>query len=135
MAVQVLVADDGGAMSLALRHLMMIRGCAVRVAHDADDVLCATAEQRPDLVVLDAAIGGGGGFELCRTLRADPSLAGVRIVMLSARCDAIDAEKARALGADALVAKPVSCRALAERLGAFMSQVEANGAQLSGANV
>ena len=120
MTVQVLVADDGGAMSMALRHIMTREGYAVRVAHDADAALREAAALPPDIVVLDAAIGGRDGFELCRRMRADPTLRGVKIVMLSARCGDIDAEKAEALGADALVAKPVSCRALAQRLGALM---------------
>lgn len=121
MTLKVLVADDGGASALALSHMMTRDGCSVRVASDGDAALDAAAAQRPDLVVLDAAMKGRDGYEVCRRMRADPGLRGVRIVMLSARCGEIDAEKAAALGADMLIAKPFSCRAVATQLRALMS--------------
>jgi DNA-binding response OmpR family regulator len=121
MAVQILVTDDGGALARALSHLMTREGFAVRLALDADAALSAASDQRPDLVVLDAAIKGRDGYEVCRRMRADPKLSGIKIVMLSARCGENDSEKAAALGADALVSKPVSCHALAHRLCDMMS--------------
>ncbi|MGF1660608.1 MAG: response regulator [Rubrimonas sp.] len=128
MTLNVLVADGGGASAAALSHMMSRDGCAVRNARDGDAALAEAAARRPDLVVLDAATPGRDVFEVCRRMRADPSLRGVPIVMLSARCAEHDAEKAAALGADLLISKPFSCRAVAAQLRAMMDVAEMGAA-------
>jgi DNA-binding response OmpR family regulator len=48
------------------------------------------------------------GFEVCRRIRAEPALAGVRVLMLSAKGRETEVKKGLELGADAYVTKPFS---------------------------
>jgi CheY-like chemotaxis protein len=82
--------------------------------------LAAIREQRPDFVVLDIMMPERNGYEICAAVRADPDLAGVRILMLTAKGREADFEKGFALGADAYMAKPFSTRAFVEKVRALL---------------
>jgi len=112
----VLIADDEANIVVSLEFLMKREGYRVSVARDGDAALAAVRELRPDLVLLDVMMPGRSGFEVCQAVRADESLAGVRILMLSAKGRDTDLAKGGALGADAYMTKPFATRELAERV-------------------
>jgi DNA-binding response OmpR family regulator len=111
---KVLIADDEANIVVSLEYLMQREGHAVLVARDGPEALATIARERPDLVLLDVMMPGMSGFDVCQAVRADASLAGVRIVMLTAKGRDTDVAKGTALGADAYVTKPFSTRELAE---------------------
>ena len=112
----VLIADDEANIVVSLEFLMNREGYRVSVARDGDAALAAVRELRPDLVLLDVMMPGRSGFEVCQAVRADESLAGVKILMLSAKGRDTDLAKGSALGADAYMTKPFATRELAERV-------------------
>jgi DNA-binding response OmpR family regulator len=112
----VLIADDEANIVVSLEFLMKREGHRISVARDGDAALAAIRELRPDLVLLDVMMPGRSGFEVCQAVRADESLAGVKILMLSAKGRDTDLAKGSALGADAYMTKPFATRELAERV-------------------
>ena len=116
MTHRVLIADDEPNIVVSLEYLMKREGYAVTVARDGVQALAAIRAERPDLVLLDVMMPGKSGFEVCSEVRADESLAGMKIVLLTAKGRDTDVEKGLALGADAYVTKPFSTRELAERV-------------------
>jgi DNA-binding response OmpR family regulator len=112
----VLIADDEANIVVSLEFLMKREGHLVSVARDGDAALAAIRELRPDLVLLDVMMPGKTGFEVCQAVRGDESLAGVKILMLSAKGRETDLAKGQALGADAYMTKPFSTRALADKV-------------------
>ncbi|GGK20123.1 response regulator transcription factor [Salinarimonas ramus] len=106
MARRVLVAEDEEPMRAALARLLAAAGWEVETADDGEAALAALRRAPPDCAVLDAMLAGRDGYDLCRAMRADPTLATARIVLTSPRGRAVDREKARALGADAMLTKP-----------------------------
>ena len=116
MTHKILIADDEPNIVISLEFLMKREGYAVSVARDGAAALEAIRRERPALVLLDVMMPGMSGFEVCQAVRADESLAGVKIVMLTAKGRDTDLAKGTALGADAYVTKPFSTRELAERV-------------------
>ncbi|RZU02122.1 response regulator transcription factor [Rivibacter subsaxonicus] len=111
---KILIADDEPNILISLEFLMKREGYAVAVVRDGTAALAAIREQRPDLVLLDVMMPGMSGLDVCQAVRADESLAGVKILMLSAKGRDTDVAKGSALGADAYVTKPFATRELAE---------------------
>ena len=116
MSKHVLIADDEANIVISLEFLMKREGHRVTVARDGDAALEAIRRERPDLVLLDVMMPGKSGFEVCQAVRADESLATVKILMLSAKGRDTDLAKGSALGADAYMTKPFSTQELAARV-------------------
>jgi DNA-binding response OmpR family regulator len=112
----VLIADDEANIVVSLEFLMKREGHRVSIARDGDAALEAIRRERPDLVLLDVMMPGKSGFEICQAVRADESLATVKILMLSAKGRDTDVAKGSALGADAYMTKPFSTRDLADKV-------------------
>jgi DNA-binding response OmpR family regulator len=113
---RVLVVDDDPDMVTYLSRLLHKEGMVVDAAGDGDAALAQVAASPPDLVLLDVMMPGKSGFDVCQAVRADESLAGVKILMLSAKGRDTDLAKGRALGADAYMTKPFSTKELAARI-------------------
>jgi DNA-binding response OmpR family regulator len=116
MSKRVLVADDEPNIVISLEFLMKREGHAVSVARDGPSALEAIRTGKPDLVLLDVMMPGLSGFEVCQAVRADEALAGVKILMLSAKGRDTDIAKGQAMGADAYMTKPFSTKELAEKV-------------------
>jgi two-component system OmpR family response regulator len=69
-----------------------------------------------DAVILDVMLPEMDGFDVCRAIRRDPALAGLPILMLTARGDVMDRVIGLELGADDYLPKPFEPRELAARL-------------------
>ena len=116
MSKRVLIADDEPNIVVSLEFLMKREGHQVSVARDGAAALEAIRRDRPDLVLLDVMMPRLSGFEVCQSVRADETLAGVKILMLSAKGRDTDIAKGQALGADAYMTKPFSTKELAEKV-------------------
>jgi DNA-binding response OmpR family regulator len=115
-AALVLVADDEPNILISLEYLMKREGHRVLMARDGPEALAAIRRERPALVLLDVMMPGLSGFEVCQQVRADESLAGVKILMLTAKGRDTDVAQGLGVGADGYMSKPFSTRELAERV-------------------
>jgi DNA-binding response OmpR family regulator len=115
MTHKILIADDEPNIVISLEFLMQREGYEVSVARDGAAALEAIRRERPALVLLDVMMPGMSGFEVCQAVRADESLAGVKIVMLTAKGRDVEIEKGLAMGADTYVTKPFSTAELVTR--------------------
>jgi DNA-binding response OmpR family regulator len=116
MTHKVLVADDEPNILISLEFLMKREGHQVSVARDGHQALEAIRRDKPDLVLLDVMMPGKSGFEVCQAVRADESLAGVKILMLTAKGRDTDVAQGLAMGADGYMTKPFSTKDLAARV-------------------
>lgn len=121
MSKQVLIVDDEPNIVISLEFLMKREGFEVSVARDGEEGLAAIQAGHPDLVVLDVMMPKRNGYEVLEAVRADPSLAGVRILMLTAKGRPAESEKGLDLGADAYMAKPFSTRELVDKAKALLA--------------
>lgn len=116
MTHTVLVADDEPNILISLEFLMKREGHRVLVARDGNAALELIRSEQPALVLLDVMMPGKSGFEVCQAVRADESLAGVKILMLTAKGRDTDLAQGLGLGADGYMTKPFSTQELAARV-------------------
>jgi DNA-binding response OmpR family regulator len=113
---KVLIADDEPNILISLEFLMKREGHQVLLARNGVEALETIRSERPALVLLDVMMPGKSGFEVCQAVRADESLAGVRILMLTAKGRDTDIAQGLGVGADGYVTKPFSTKELAARV-------------------
>ncbi len=101
----VLIADDDARIRRLLQATLRGGGHDVLEAADGDAALAALRAHRPTVAVLDVQMPGRSGLDVCRTVRVDPELRGIGVVIVSATAAPDEAEGA---GADAFLPKPFS---------------------------
>ena len=116
MDKKVLIADDEQNIVISLEFLMKREGYQVEVANDGEEAVRRIRASRPDLVLLDVMMPKKSGFEVCQEIRSDPEMAGIRILMLTAKGRDTEVAKGLALGADAYMTKPFSTRELVDKV-------------------
>lgn len=122
--IQVLIIEDDRSLSDVLSYNLEQDGYCVTVARDGQDGLNRARHQTPDVVILDLMLPVVDGLEVCRRMRADPTLNNVLVVMLTARAEESDHVVGLAIGADDYVTKPFSMRVLLERVKALLRRRE-----------
>ncbi|MHB1171981.1 MAG: response regulator transcription factor [Lacisediminihabitans sp.] len=125
-SVRVIVADDDA-------DIRALVGIAVRRAGlelidmlgDGESAWHAIQSFTPDVVVLDVSMPGMTGVELCRLIRADARVSGIRVLLLSAAVDDASRQAGLDAGADEYLIKPFSPRDLVDRLSRLPTQIGA----------
>lgn len=104
---KVLIVDDERDLvgPLALRLAASGR-YEVAVAFDGVEGLAKAVEFRPDAALIDLAMPGLDGWQLCREFRADPRTRGARIIIMTAWLSPDLGRRAQAEGVSELLLKP-----------------------------
>jgi two-component system alkaline phosphatase synthesis response regulator PhoP len=124
----ILVIEDESHIVEIVRDYLKQAGYRVVTAGDGQTALTLARHERPDLIVLDLMLPGGlDGLDVCRSLRQDPGLADVPIIMLTARVEETDKLIGLELGADDYVTKPFSPRELVARVRAVLRRARGHG--------
>ncbi len=121
----VLVADDDADIRDLVAFKLEQAGLEVVAVEDGQAALEQARARQPTLAVLDVSMPGLSGIDVCRMLRAEPSTAGMLIIMLTARVQEQDVEGGFSAGADDYVTKPFSPRELVSRIQAMLSRARA----------
>ncbi|MDR0810520.1 MAG: response regulator [Gemmobacter sp.] len=113
---RVLIVEDEDNIALALEYLLGREGHEHdRIANGAE-ALPHIRATRPDLVLLDVMLPEVSGYDICRAIRRDPRLAGVRILLMTARGSALERQKGMEFGADGFIAKPFELKELRQEM-------------------
>lgn len=100
-----LVIDDSPSIRRRVVQKLQTTGFHITEASSGEEALALTLEQTFDLVVSDIEMGAITGVQLCRVFRADPGMADVAFVLLTAANEAQTRFWGRNAGADAYLAK------------------------------
>lgn len=112
-----LVVDDEVPLAEVVASYLEREMFAVSLAHSGADALALAREIDPDVVVLDLALPGIDGLEVCRQLR---TFSDAYVVMLTARDTEVDTIVGLSVGADDYITKPFSPRELVARIRALL---------------
>ncbi|MEA3396320.1 MAG: response regulator [Chloroflexota bacterium] len=105
---RILIIDDNSEI-LDLLNLALSRNKhEVILSADGQDGLAKALAERPDLAIVDVMMPDMDGYELVRRIRANPRIAGMRIIILTARGQPVDESAALSAGADVYIKKPLN---------------------------
>lgn len=113
----IMVAETQPDLRRTIREFLEESGFRVLPAQSSDDVFQALGKVPVGVVVLDSALRGADGLDLCRDVRERSD---VPIILVGANSSEVDRVVGLELGADDYMAKPYSSRELAARLRAVM---------------
>lgn len=119
MAKILLVEDNEMNRDMLSRRLSR-HGYDVEIAVDGAEALDKVVSVKPDLILMDISLPVHNGFEVTRRIKADPSLAQIPIIALTANATVEDREQSFAAGCDEFETKPVDLPRLLQKIGSFL---------------
>jgi DNA-binding response OmpR family regulator len=124
---RILIVEDHPTMREAMRLVLEGEGFAIDEAADGEAALASIHASPPDLLFLDLNIPGTSGTGVLEAIRADPTLAAVRVIVVTAAGEESRAEALR-LGADEYFTKPFSPTALLQTVERVLAGGATQGA-------
>jgi sigma-B regulation protein RsbU (phosphoserine phosphatase) len=121
-ASTLLLVDDNPVNLQVLLRTLDGRGYRLLVAKDGRTALEIARQAQPDLVLLDVLMPDVGGFEVCRTLKADPKLRNAPVIFLSALGDVSDKVAGLSLGAVDYITKPIQPEEVIARVDVHLTR-------------
>lgn len=120
--LSILVADDDvDILALVVGHLKN-RASEIHQAGDGEEALRLAKAKKPDLVVLDVMMPGMSGWEVCRSIRDEPSLAHTKVVMLTGIGERLNEMTSPLYGADEFLDKPFEFEDLDAKIDSLMKK-------------
>jgi two-component system sensor histidine kinase/response regulator len=102
----IMVVDDQPANLKLMENMLSRQGFGVRSFPRGRMALAAAGQRAPDLILLDINMPEMNGYEVCERLKADPQLAGIPVIFLSALSETEDKVKALRCGGVDYISKP-----------------------------
>jgi signal transduction histidine kinase/DNA-binding response OmpR family regulator/HPt (histidine-containing phosphotransfer) domain-containing protein len=127
--IRVLVVDDNATNLQILRHQLLAWNMRKGTASSGDEALkmlgdAVAAGDPYDLALLDMQMPVMDGLTLARTIKADPSIASTRLIILTSLSQHQSAEELAAVGIDAYLTKPVKQQRLCDCLLRVMGKAD-----------
>jgi DNA-binding response OmpR family regulator/two-component sensor histidine kinase len=116
----ILLVDDNPQILAILSDLLRPLDYRLFCAMNGSEALELAAAHRPDLVLLDVMMPGMDGFSVCQALRADPQLARVPVIMITALDDRASRLRGFEAGADDFIGKPFDYVELRTRVATIL---------------
>jgi len=113
---KVMVVDDEFLLRSMLKDALEDAGHTVVLAEDGQAALARAKAEAPDCIVLDIMMPGLDGYETCAALKADPQLAAIPVILISATTDLRVIDRAEQVGATTVLPKPVPIEQLEQAL-------------------
>jgi two-component system phosphate regulon response regulator PhoB len=113
---RILIVDDETDVVDMLTMSLRAAGFTVSAVEDGPSALSRAKAEPPSLIILDLMLPQMPGLEICRTLKSDPLLHQIPIIMLTAKAEEVDKIVGLELGADDYITKPFSPRELVLRV-------------------
>src|SRR5512134_947583 len=117
---RILLVDDSPAYRRVIQT-MLGNKYEFLMAESAEDALARVRTFNPDLVISDLVMPGIDGYELCRRLRAEPTLQHVPIIMLTSKTGDESRITGLEVGADDYLFKPIRPRELNARVTSLIN--------------
>jgi adenylate cyclase len=119
-AARLLVVDDTPHNVKLLADLLTAKGYVVATASSGRQALACVEAERPDLILLDVVMPEMSGYEVCRTLRANPVTANLPVVLVTALDPGEERVKGLEAGADDFLTKPIHQAELLARVRSLL---------------
>jgi two-component system alkaline phosphatase synthesis response regulator PhoP len=122
--MKILVAEDDPDIANLLAHYLRKAGYEADVVGSGREVVPSLRKTATDLLVLDLMLPGLDGLEVCRSVRADQQIAGIPIIMVTAKGEESDRIVGLELGADDYITKPFSPNEVVARVRALLRRTQ-----------
>ncbi|MFN2386500.1 MAG: response regulator, partial [Thermoanaerobaculia bacterium] len=117
---KILVIEDSPDIRALMRMLLQSEGYDVAMAGDGQSGVAAARKERPDLILMDLSLPVLSGWEATREIKADPQIAAIPILAVTAHAMHGDRERALAAGCEGFIPKPIDEETFGRQVAAYL---------------
>jgi CheY-like chemotaxis protein len=133
---KILIVDDQKSVLITLEALLVSDGHVVVSATNAIDAIHHLTQEPFDLVITDAIMpGGGDGYALTRTIRKQPTVSKIPVILLTGKREKSDVEKGIESGVNDYIVKPIDPELVLAKVANLLATKKQDGPQFQEAAV
>jgi two-component system, cell cycle response regulator DivK len=110
MAIKILLVEDNQDNQDLMRFLLERNGYEVVTALNGKQALVSARQEQPDVVLMDLTMPEMNGWEAAAAMKADPVLAHIPLIAVTAHTLPGDRRKTLGAGFDNYISKPINVR-------------------------
>lgn len=118
---RILVVEDSTLQAKRLKRLLVENGYDTEVAVNGQQGLELAVQLRPSLILSDIIMPVMDGYQMCRTIKSDPRIQHIPVVLLTSLSDPRDVFRGLESGADSYISKPYDKATLLGRIGSVLN--------------
>jgi CheY-like chemotaxis protein len=122
MNATILLVEDNEMNRDMLGRRLQRHGFVVRFAVDGPSGIAVAGSERPDLILMDVALGEMDGWEATRQIKGNPATAEIPVIALTAHALATDRERSVEVGCVDFDTKPVDLPRLLGKINACLAR-------------
>lgn len=120
---KILIVDDEEHILELIKFNLENSGYEVVTCNNGTNALNIIREELPKLILLDLMLPGMDGYDICKEIRKNNTIANIPVIMITAKSEELDKILGLELGADDYITKPFSVRELLARVKAVLRRV------------
>jgi DNA-binding response OmpR family regulator len=114
--IKIFIVDDDMAIHDLITAVLPSDDFEIINFYDGEDIIERIENEQPNLIILDIMMPLADGRDICRDIRKNPKMNKVKILMLSAKCEAHERITGLNLGADEYIVKPFNPELLRKKI-------------------
>jgi len=119
---KIVIAEDEPDIRELIAFTLRFAGHEVIAGANGEEGYLLTKKEHPDLSMFDVRMPKMTGYDACKKIKADPEIAHIPVIFLSAKGQENEIEQGMEAGADEYLLKPFAPDQLAERIKAILAK-------------
>jgi DNA-binding response OmpR family regulator len=119
---KIVIAEDEPDIRELIAFTLRFAGYEVITGSNGEEGYELTKKERPDLAMFDVRMPKMTGYDACKKIKADPEIAHIPVIFLSAKGQENEIEQGLAAGAEEYLLKPFAPDQLTERVKAVLTK-------------
>lgn len=119
---KILIAEDERDIRDLVAFTLRFAGHEVVAVGNGEEAVTAAREEKPNLILMDVRMPRMTGYEACEKMKADPQLANIPVVFLSAKGQESEIRTGMEAGADEYLLKPFAPAELTQRVAELLEK-------------
>ncbi|MBI5561687.1 MAG: response regulator [Deltaproteobacteria bacterium] len=128
MPKKILLADDSMTIQKVISITLSSEDYDLTIVGDGNSAVAKAKAVKPDLILVDVAMPGKNGYEVCDIVKKDPELAKTPVMLLAGTFEPLNKEEAARVKADDNIIKPFESTSFVEKVKALLARAEAAAA-------